>query len=133
MDISKLFGVSITEINKITNRATNKVKSTILKLELKEIESIGFKYLENHCVCCGMSLHDELEMGMEDNLMISNKHAWCSEKCKRDKPLWQFNVENEFEHDYESVLKVAYRVYNDYSEVDGIFNLANGTAKEVLS
>lgn len=122
--ISALLGISVSEINKINASAIKKVKKSIIRDRLESYSPVGFRYLENHCIGCGLSIHEEFEFGHPASLTIINGYGWCSNKCKENKPAWEFKLEHEFNYDRRDILRAAYSVLRSSSAVSAFFGIS---------
>jgi len=127
VEISHLLKISPSDINSINNQSINKIRKAVIKEKLERVHISRFSYLDGHCVTCETNIINELEMGMQQDLIIEyGKHGWCSIACKKEKPKWQFLIEKEFGCHYEDALTVAYTIYRRPEIVDDIFNLNSG-------
>ena len=133
-EIANVLGVPLPEVSDINEKAIVKIKKAFIKDKVEKLKIVRYKYLEGHCVSCGMNLADELEYDdLEPELIIElKKFGWCSVKCKTKKPKWQFLIENEFNCFFMEVLAVSLKTY-DQETVELLYSVPEGSMRPLKS
>jgi hypothetical protein len=112
-DVSACLGSTVSTVNGLLNGAIQKIRVVRLEEEITASRPNRFQYLEGHCVHCGMTIEDELDLGSNPNLLIEHgKFGYCSDACKREKPVWKFKLEKKFCTDWEYVIFRASQYLN---------------------
>ena len=104
-EVSAVLECTESEVNSLINGAIQKIRVVRLEDEITATKPNRFEYLPGHCVTCGMDISDELDLGENQSLTIEyGKFGYCSEVCKKEKPIWKFKLENRFGTDWEYVV-----------------------------
>jgi len=121
-DIASLLKVSISDVNRITNLATNKLRKEYLKEKLDRHAYPRYDYIDHHCVNCGVSLHEEFEVkGGALFFGENDQYAHCSKKCLVAFPAWKFYIEEFFRCNYKEVLGIASQFYREMKILADLF------------
>lgn len=101
-DVSLCLGSSVSQINSLLNGAIQKIRVVRLEEEITISRPNKFTYLSGHCIQCGTNIEDELDLGTNPALLVEHgKHGYCSDLCKKEKPVWKFKLEKRFGTDWE--------------------------------
>jgi len=129
-EVATVLGLPIKEVNHLSISAINKIRKAVIKESLEKYQIPRYRHLDGHCVSCGVSIADELDLRNTDDLVIEfGRYGWCSEKCKIKKPAWQWQIEHEFECSFRVVLSAGLLLYNSYSELEDIFGVEQNVFK----
>ena len=130
-EVATVMGISVSEVNTINNNAIAKIRRATIKERIEKLQLPRFKYLEGFCISCGLCIEDELELNVQPELTaVLEKHGWCSEGCRDDKPKWQFQIERNFECDFLDVLAIGLEVHGNIDTLGNIFGVPNDVVKE---
>lgn len=104
-DVASCMGMTISEVNSNINSAVLKIRMVKVGEEIASSRPNHFRYNEGHCVNCGVYIQDELDLNESPGLTIEfGKHGYCSEECKKAKPVWKFQLEHRYQTDWEYVV-----------------------------
>ena len=108
-EVSSITRLSLTEVNEVTQKSVCKIKKAILKEKVDRITLVRYQFLAGHCINCEMSIFDDLEMGINPELIFDadSQYGWCSPECKASFAGWKFKIEKEFNCNYLDVLAIA--------------------------
>ena len=130
-EVATVRGISVSEVNSINNNAIAKIRRATIRERIEKLQLPRFKYLDGFCVSCGLCIEDELELNTHPELsVVVEKHGWCSEGCRDDKPKWQFQIEREFECDYLDALAVGLSTHGNLDTLGNMFGVPNESVKE---
>lgn len=103
-EVSAVLECTESEVNSLINGAIQKIRVVRLEDEITATKPNKFEYLQGHCICCGVDIEDELDLGEAQNLTVEyGKFGYCSDACKKEKPAWKFKLEHRFGTDWEYV------------------------------
>lgn len=105
-EASNCLGIPVNQINQHLNSAINKIRVTKMQDDILAERSNKFVYIEGTCINCGQNIQDELDLGkLNQNLIVEfGKFGYCSDSCKKEKPIWKFNLERKYNTDWEYVI-----------------------------
>jgi hypothetical protein len=134
-EVSVVLECTETEVNTTINSAIQKIRVVRLEDEINATKPNKFEYLPGHCVNCGVDIADELDLGESQNLIIEyGKYGYCSETCKKEKPVWKFKLEHRFCTDWEYVTFKSHQYLNtiktSHKEIESMLGIDPNNLKE---
>lgn len=131
-ETASLLGISLKEVNSIGQTSLNKIRRAVVRENVEKHQVSRFSYLQGHCVSCGMTIRDELDLATTPELVIEvGAYGWCSTTCKTSKPEWQFKIELEFRCHYIQALAIGALLYRTSTQLEEIFGLPVHQLKHV--
>lgn len=134
-EVASLLKSNISEINGVTNNAVRKIKKAVVKEQLEKNRIRRFNHLPGHCLACEVHIQNELDMGLNTDLLLpadGKLYGWCSLECKKTKPKWQFTIEKKFGCFYLDAMATAVSTYRKPEIVDQLLEIDNGITKSIL-